>query len=95
MKLKQWRILRPLVHSLAASATSQTVGEGRGLLGRDTIGGGEEGQDGGTVQWWWYVVGGFVFYSGGKEDIEVKDTDNVASSHSYYASFNIFTWFVQ
>ena len=52
MKLKQWRILRPLVHSLAASETSQTVGEGRGLLGRDTIGGGEEGQDGGTVQWW-------------------------------------------
>ena len=41
---------------------------------------------------WW---GGFVFYSGGKEDIEVKDTDNVASSHSFYASFNIFTWFVQ
>lgn len=32
-------IIRPLVHSLAASATSQTVGEGRGLLGRDTIGG--------------------------------------------------------
>ena len=52
MKLKQWRLLRPLVHSLAASETSQTVGEGRGLLGRDTIGGGEEGQDGGTVQWW-------------------------------------------